>query len=287
MVAVSQSQVSQVAAFAPQYAPLPFAPYMGYGVDAKTIAEQKEKAAEQLKSQSEAALQMTLAQLETQKSLTATTVEQKQAMAMASITAQRDQRLMALDQAYQQQRMALEQERAQKVAGVEQAALALGMQAQQARFMHGPVAGAVLPPALDEAAIAEQKERAAGLVEQQLGAVLERLTTQYEAQKELWSLEAQRALDLTTSSFTMQRDQGLAALEQQLQAQRFAVDQQRMQQSSVLEQTALTLSAQAEQARLQRSMQEQMMQSPMGFGMPTFAALPSVAYGAPVIRTQK
>merc|ERR1719191_965756 len=101
--------------------------------------------------------------------------------------------------------MALEQDRAQKVAGVEQTALALGMQAQQARFVQSQVPGAVAAPGLDAAALAEQKERAAGLVEAQVGAALERLETQYEAQKELVTLEAQRAQEMTTSKLTMQR----------------------------------------------------------------------------------
>ena len=60
------------------------------------------------------------------------------------------------------------------------------------------------------------------------------MTAQYEAQKQLITLETQRAIDLATSQLTAQRKQGVMALDQRLQQQTASMDEQKFMATSQL-----------------------------------------------------
>ena len=85
----------------------------------------------------------------------------------------------------------------------------------QSKYTGFPVAA----PALDESVVAEQKDRQVEVVEARAEAAQQRLTAQYEAQKEMTTFEAQRSIDMQTAQIAAKKQQGVMALDQRLQQQ--------------------------------------------------------------------
>ena len=220
--------------------------------------------------------------MQTQKSLALAEAEGSQEMLAASVKAQRDQKLMALEQSFMQQKMALEQERAQAMAKLEQQAFAVSAQAQQARLaaeMQSKYMGLPVPAsAPEESTVSEQKERSAGQITARAEAAQERLAAQYNMQKELVTLEAQRTIDVATASIAAQQKQSAMALDQRLQQQSMALNQRKLEAEGQLRQTTLALTAQAESARLQREAAEQVAKGVPAMGF--FGNAPVFGYPA-------